>query len=591
MKISEALKTLALLAIVVFSDAIFAQQPSTYQVHSHNDYAQEFPFWGAYVGGAASIEADVFLKNNILYVTHSEAEILPENTLERLYLQPLAGLARTGDLRKLQLLIDIKSDAESTLEALVQKLQDYPVLTQSENLKWVISGNRPKASAYKNFPDFIEFDHQELDDLETIDLSRVGLISVDFKDYSVWNGFGNMVASELKKVKEAIAKAQAVDKPFRFWGSPDTKIAWTRFANLGVAYINSDVPAQAVSYLKTLDQNTYVNTKKVEVYTPDFSFNYMDKPVNVILMIGDGNGLAQITSAQIANGGNLTLTQLQDIGFSKTASTDDLVTDSAAGATAMATGTKTHNRAIGVNQNDEKLKNITEILSARGFTNGIITTDAIDGATPASFYAHRRERDDAEGILSDLSTSGVDFFIAGGRSKAALVPDIFKVLQLDDFVELNGKTAIYIGENKVPSIAQGRGDLLAQSVEQSLEILEKEREPFFMMIEAAQIDSNGHANNTAGIVQEMLDFDETIAMVLRFADKTKNTLVVITADHETSGFGIISGDIKTGELHGEFLTTNHTGIMVPVFAYGPQAQKFRGAYENTEIFQRILKAL
>jgi len=111
------------------------------------------------------------------------------------------------------------------------------------------------------------------------------------------------------------------------------------------------------------------------------------------------------------------------------------------------------------------------------------------------------------------------------------------------------------------------------------------------MIEAAQIDSNGHANNTSGIVQEMLDFDQTIAEVLKFADKTKNTLVVITADHETSGFGIISGNLNKGELHGEFLTTNHTGIMVPVFAYGPQAEKFRGAYENTEIFHKILAAL
>ncbi|HCQ76721.1 MAG TPA: alkaline phosphatase, partial [Leeuwenhoekiella sp.] len=82
-----------------------------------------------------------------------------------------------------------------------------------------------------------------------------------------------------------------------------------------------------------------------------------------------------------------------------------------------------------------------------------------------------------------------------------------------------------------------------------------------------------------------------IAEVLKFADKTKNTLVVITADHETSGFGIISGDLDKGELHGEFLTTNHTGIMVPVFAYGPQAEKFRGAYENTEIFHKILTAL
>ena len=576
--------------LFVFSRS-YAQRETPYQVHSHNDYAQEFPFWGAYVGGAASIEADVFLRENRLYVTHSEAEILPENTLERLYLQPLAKLAHTGDLRKLQLLIDIKSAAEPTLKALVQILQNYPALTQSENLEWVISGNRPRAAAYKNYPDFIGFDHHELDDLKEIDLSRVALISVDFKKYSVWNGFGNMVSPELKKVQEAVAKAQAVDKPFRFWGSPDTKIAWTRFANLGVAYINTDAPSQAVSYLKTLDQNTYVNTRKVEVYTPEFSFDYEDKPVNVILMIGDGNGLAQITSAQIANGGNLTLTQLQDIGFSKTAAADDLVTDSAAGATAMATGTKTHNRAIGVNEKDETLKNLTEILGAKGFTNGLITTDAIDGATPASFYAHRRERDDAEGILSDLETSSIDFFIAGGESKAALVPQVFEVVELKDFSRIQSKTAIYIGQNKVQSIAEGRGDLLSQSVEQSLDILEKTDKRFFMMIEAAQIDSNGHANNTAGIVQEMLDFDETIASVLKYADQAKNTLVVITADHETSGFGIIGGDLKTGELHGEFLTTNHTGIMVPVFAYGPQAQKFRGAYENTEIFQRILEAL
>ncbi|RXG19649.1 alkaline phosphatase [Leeuwenhoekiella aestuarii] len=586
----NSMKNRVLIFLLCVSIQSFAQQKASYNVHSHNDYAQEFPFWEAYIGGASSIEADVFLKNDTLFVTHTEDEISTENTLDQLYLQPLKKLSEEGKLRSLQVLIDIKSDAETTLEAVIKAIQSQE-LAHTDQLTFVISGNRPAAETYKNYPDFIQFDYQDLEDLDQVDLSKVALISVNYKDYSVWNGFGNMVAPELKKVKAAIAKAHAVNKKFRFWGSPDTKIAWTRFADLGVDFINTDTPGEAVTYLKTLDQNTYVNTQKIEVYQPEFQFDYETTPVNVILMIGDGTGLAQITSGQIANGGVLTVTQLKDIGFSKTASTDDLVTDSAAGATAMATGTKTHNRAIGVGPDDQPLQNITEILGAKGFATGLVTTDAIDGATPASFYAHRKERDDAQGILADLKGSEIDFFIAGGKSKAALLPDSYLIKDLTDFNTINEKTAVYVGDGKVPSIADGRGALLPNSVKQSLQILENTKKPFFMMIEAAQIDSNGHANNTSGIVQEMLDFDQTIAEVLKFADKTKNTLVVITADHETSGFGIISGDLKTGKLHGEFLTTNHTGIMVPVFAYGPQAQNFRGAYENTEIFDKILKAL
>ncbi|MEH6656807.1 alkaline phosphatase [Leeuwenhoekiella marinoflava] len=570
---------------------VFAQHVPDYKVHSHNDYEQEFPFWDAYINGANSIEADVFLKNKALYVTHSEAEIKQENTLENLYLQPLAKLSDDGKVRKIQLLIDIKSDAEATLVAIVKAIEKHQSLVDSKQISFVISGNRPAVANFKNYPDFIQFDYQNLGDLNQIDLSKVALISVNYKDYSVWNGFGNMVAPELEKVEEAIAKAHAVNKPFRFWGSPDTKISWTRFANLGIDYINTDNPGEAVNYLKTLDQNTYINPEKIEVYQPEYYFEYNDKPVNVILMIGDGNGLAQITSAQVANGGDLTVSKLKDIGFSKTASSDDLVTDSAAGATAMSTGFKTHNRAIGVDTSDKPLKNITEILGADGYAIGLITTDAIDGATPASFFAHRKERDDAAGILADLKDSKIDFFIAGGKSKANLVPDSYTVKELADFNKLESRTAIYIGEGKVPSIADGRGGVLPNSVKQSLGVLEQQDKPFFMMVEAAQIDSNGHANNTSGIVQEMLDFDQTIAEVLKFADKAKNTLVVITADHETSGFGIISGDLKTGELHGEFLTTNHTGIMVPVFAYGPQAQSFRGTFENTEIFNKILNAV
>ncbi|WP_417935559.1 alkaline phosphatase [Flagellimonas amoyensis] len=137
----------------------------------------------------------------------------------------------------------------------------------------------------------------------------------------------------------------------------------------------------------------------------------------------------------------------------------------------------------------------------------------------------------------------------------------------------------------------GRGDALPKSVKKALEVLGKDKAPFFLMVEGAQIDNGGHSNSTRDIVQEMLDFDQAIAEALRFADAHKNTLVVITADHETSGFGIVGGSMQEGVVQGDFLTVDHTGIMVPLFAYGPQAESFNGVYENTEVFHKILKAL
>ncbi|HBU78514.1 MAG TPA: alkaline phosphatase, partial [Muricauda sp.] len=115
--------------------------------------------------------------------------------------------------------------------------------------------------------------------------------------------------------------------------------------------------------------------------------------------------------------------------------------------------------------------------------------------------------------------------------------------------------------------------------------------PFFLMVEGAQIDNGGHSNSTSDIILEMLDFDRAIAEAIKFADSNKNTLIIITADHETSGFGIVGGDLEKGTVQGDFLTVDHTGIMVPVFAYGPGAINFNGVYENTEIFKKILDSL
>lgn len=585
----HSIRSMVVILGLLSTQYFWAQQ--TYKVHSHNDYLQEVPFWQAYSGGAASIEVDLFLKRDSLFVTHSEGEIQPGRTLETLYLDPLLKVVEQGETRELQVLIDLKSEAYATMDKLVATLGKYPSLTSGGNVNFVVSGNRPKAGDYGNYPDFIRFDHQNLEDLDQIDLDKVALVSVSFKEYSVWNGYGRMVAQQHQAVERAIDKAKGSGKPFRFWAAPDTKTAWARLARMGVDYINTDHPAMAHAYLGTLDKNTFTQEQPIEVYRPKFGYGPDSRPKNVVLMIGDGNGLAQISAAMIANRGALSITELKNIGLIRTSAEDDLVTDSAAAATAIATGEKTNNRAIGAGPDGRDLNTLVEEVDKHGFNTALVGTDAIYGATPASFYANRMERDDTPGLVADLVASDLGFFIAGGRNQEAQIKKTFTTKSLDSFKDLEERTAVYLGEEKAPSMKDGRGDLFPRAIKKALEVLGSDESPFFLMVEGAQIDNGGHSNDTEAIVREMLDFDRAIAEVLRFADTHNNTLVIITADHETSGFGIVGGNQDQGVVHGDFLTVDHSGIMVPVFAYGPQAEKFNGIYENTDIFLKVLEAL
>ena len=565
-----------------------AQAP--YLTHSHNDYRQAVPFWHAYSNGAASIEVDVFLQNDTLFVTHDEAEIERTKTFERLYLDPINRLAEAGELRPIQLLIDLKSEAYRTLDGVIADIEKHPVLKEDGRVKFVISGNRPAPTDYNNYPDFIYFDHQRLLDLADTDLRKVALISQNFRAYSGWNGYGRMTAGDSARVSAAVQRARATNKPFRFWATPDTKPAWACFARLGVGYINTDKPAPARQFLDLLDRNTFGPEPKVATYTPRYSLDENGRPENIILMIGDGNGLAQISAAQLANRGELSLTKIKQIGLVSTAAADDAVTDSAAAATAMATGTKTDNRAIGVDPSGRELPTIIEILSARGYNTAIITTDAIDGATPAAFYAHTSERDDTDKITSDLLRSEVDLFIAGKKLNATEIEAKFVTKTIDRLAGLDQPTAIYKGEGKMPSVLAGRGSFLPRSLARTLRVLSAAEKPFFLLVEGAQIDNGGHAMDLAAVITEALDFDQAVGEALRFADADRETLVVVTADHETGGLGV-AGSGSPGTVWADFLSVNHSGILVPLFAYGPGATAFGGVLENTEIFGLLLRGL
>ena len=337
--------------------------------------------------------------------------------------------------------------------------------------------------------------------------------------------------------------------------------------------------------------------------------------INVILMIGDGMGLSQVSAGLYYQKETSNFERFPYIGLSKTSSSSDKITDSAAGATAFACGEKTYNGAIGVSPAGESIENIVEDLSKLNYNTGVIATSAITHATPACFYAHVASRNDEDDIAAQLVSSDIDFFSGGGLKFFNMRndgQDLLVQLKNNGFlVSTSGyftkkeiknapKVGMLLSTNGMPTMQEGRGDFLIESTKLAFDYFNNSNQPFFMMIEGSQIDWGGHGNNATYLINEQLDFDRTIGFVLDYAERNKNTLVIVTADHETGGFTLSSKNMPTenGEMESDynmiepsFATNGHSGTMVPVFAYGPGSEKFAGVYENTEIYHKILSII
>lgn len=325
-------------------------------------------------------------------------------------------------------------------------------------------------------------------------------------------------------------------------------------------------------------------------------------PRNIILMIGDGMGLAQIYAGMTVNHGHLNMEKFLYIGLSKTYSASDYITDSGAGGTAIATGQKTYNNAIGVNIDSVPCATILEYAEDNGLSTGLIATSSIVHATPASFIAHRKHRMMYEDIAADFIHSGIDLFIGGGReyfekrSDSVNLTDSLrsKGYQIAyDTGELKnletGKVAALLAEEHLLRVSEGRDNVLTKALDIAIRNLSANDKGFFLMVEGSQIDWACHDNDTNDILLEVLDFDRAVGKALEFAIRDKNTLLIVTADHETGGIAITGGDFTEGAVEMSFSSHDHTGIPVPVFAYGPGAENFAGFYENTEIFQKMMQ--
>lgn len=339
------------------------------------------------------------------------------------------------------------------------------------------------------------------------------------------------------------------------------------------------------------------DTYKVQKYEEPTSNK---KPNNVILLIGDGMGVSHIYAGITSNLGQMYIQNFKKIGFQTTYSASDYTTDSAASGTALATGNKTYNGAIGVNADTVIVENIREKCEKQGMATGVVATASITHATPASFVAHQPQRSMYEAIAADFLETNIDVFIGGGykhftdRKDSKNLVDELKKKGYQVETEMKkiaktkkGKLAGLVSSEHPTTIEDGRGDMLIKATETAINILDNDPDGFFLMVEGSQIDWAGHQHNTSYLVTETLDFDKAIGKALAFAAKNKETLVIVTADHETGGFGINKGNMKTGEVLGEYTTGGHTGVMIPVFAFGPGSDHFTGFYDNTDIPKKI----
>lgn len=332
-------------------------------------------------------------------------------------------------------------------------------------------------------------------------------------------------------------------------------------------------------------------------------------PRNIILMIGDGMGISQISAGIYANGNKANLEKFPVAGLQKTYPADGLITDSAAGATALACGVKTYVGGVGVNKDSMPALSILEEAEMREMATGLVTTASVTAPTPAAFIAHVKSCDSVEEIATYFLKTAPDLIIGGGENdfaqrktnqqnlraemeKKGYFVSGFQDQPLDEIVlPTQQKFAYFTAAEAPPPVSQGR-DYLPRASNMATFFLEKRgsRNGFFLLINGAQIGWGGQAQNNDYIVSEMIDFDRAVGEVLKFAERDGQTLVIVTATNETGGHAINPG-ARMDSLLTAFTTDKPTATLVPVFAYGPGAERFRGIYENTAIYQKMRQAL
>ena len=328
-------------------------------------------------------------------------------------------------------------------------------------------------------------------------------------------------------------------------------------------------------------------------------------PKSVILIVADGAGVAHWSLAAFADS-NLAIRRMGTAGLVDTRGSNHVVTGSAPGATALSIGVRTFMGAIGVGPDSAAHETVLEAAAARGMATGVITTTWIVDATPASFTAHVPSRGQLAEIASQMGQAGVNVMMGGGR--LAFLPtwrsdsvDLLGQLQqrysyvetAEELQQLDTDTVtslLGLFAERDMGIAAERPVRFADMVSAAIAVLDNDPDGFFLMIESEESDTRAHQNVDEEIlVTEMLEIDGAVRLALDYQERHPETLVVVTADHETGGITLTHDEDRNVVM--QYSTQSHTGALVPLFANGPWAERFGGLLENREVGRLLLEAV
>lgn len=354
------------------------------------------------------------------------------------------------------------------------------------------------------------------------------------------------------------------------------------------------------------------------------------KAKNIILLIGDGMSASQVSSYRLLKGGpnaRLAVDKFPISGIVLTHSEDAIVTDSASSATAYSTGIKTNNTFLGLDKDKNILENLTEKIHGYGFVSSLIATSEVTHATPAAFAAHIDLRWKTDEISAQMMDSNVVTILGGGRhfflteemgGKREDGRDLLQEVenshvllthkdQLNDFDQTtSGKVVGLFADEHLRDLEKPENHSTEPSLSEMLNFAIKRSETFmdngckgsFIMVEGSQVDWAGHSNDINYLKREMQDLEEAVELAVDYANKNQDTLVIVTADHETGGLLIepaSAADYTGNEVKFSFNTAigrgSHTGVPVPVYAYGPGSENFTGTLDNTDVYRAMIAAL
>lgn len=320
-----------------------------------------------------------------------------------------------------------------------------------------------------------------------------------------------------------------------------------------------------------------------------------DAPRGIILIIGDGMGAAHFTLARLLRGDDFEIGRLPEAGHVATASANERATDSAAAATAYATGVKTNNHSLGLDAAGRPHETVVELARTRGLATGLVTTAPLADATPAAFVVHARDRHHTPEVTRQFVSAGVDLLVSGGLEKPGTgdLPSLDELAALGGYQPIRSAAGLRSADAGPVLAVLPSGPLDGDSPEISLPALARwaidrlagNPEGFFLLLEHEGTDTASHKNDRPALEASLRSLDRTVGVAMDFARARGDVLVLVTGDHETGGLQIAGTWEEPADSWGSF---DHTGAWVPVFAYGPGAAMFGGLLENTEIGEALL---